>query len=282
MAEIYIGTSGYSYPDWRGVFYPRGMKAHEFLPHYSLRFGFTELNFSYYRQPQEGQCRKFLLQTPAGFLFTLKAHQSLTHQRGPHWETEAALFREGIAPLEEARRLGAVILQFPYSFGYTRENRLYLSRLLDRLEGLPLAVEFRKKEWQIPSVREGLRNRKTAEVITDSPELPGLPEAQVSRTSDWSYLRFHGRNAENWWEGDNTSRYDYHYSAEELNHWLGPIGDLARNTRRLFIAFNNHRKGQAVENALTLKEMLEQGGLRVEGPAAPVTEGGTGASLFDS
>lgn len=269
MAEIYIGTSGYSYPDWRGVLYPRGLKSGDFLPCYARRFVFTELNFSYYRQPLPEQCRQFLNQTPQDFLFTLKAHQSLTHLRGPGWEEAAALFREGINPLVETRRLGAVILQFPYSFGYTRENRLYLARLLERLEGLPVAVEFRKQEWQNPSVRKGLRERKAAEVITDSPELPGLPEAQISLTSDWGYIRFHGRNADNWWDGDNVSRYDYNYSGPELAGWVDSIGKMVQKTRRLFIAFNNHRKGQAVENALTLRGMLEEKGLTVKLPSEP-------------
>lgn len=281
MAEIYIGTSGYSYPDWRGVFYPGELKSEDFLSFYSRQFGFTELNFSYYRQPGPEQCRSFLERTPSSFLFTLKAHQSLTHQRGPEWEESSAIFREGIEPLIEARRLGAVILQFPYSFGYTRENRLYLARLLERLEGLPLAVEFRKKEWQNPAVREGLRERQAAEVITDLPRLPGLPETQMYLTSHWGYIRFHGRNADNWWVGDNVTRYDYRYSETELEAWAGPVEEMARKTRRLFIAFNNHRKGQAVDNALTLKGLLEERNLKVMGPSAPCPETGTGADLFD-
>ena len=281
MAEIYIGTSGYSYPDWRGVFYPEEMKNADFLSFYSRRFGFTELNFTYYRQPEPEQCRNFLHQTPPEFLFTLKAHQSLTHRRGPGWKDEAAVFREGIQPLAETRRLGAVILQFPYSFGYTRENRLYLARLLERLEGLPLAVEFRKKEWQNPAVRAGLKERETAEVITDSPRLPGLPETQMCLTSDWGCLRFHGRNADNWWDGDNVSRYDYRYSRPELEEWVGPITELARKTRRLFIAFNNHRKGQAVENALTLRGLLEEEALEVMGPSVSGPETGKGIDLLD-
>lgn len=258
MQKVLIATSGYSYPDWKEVFYPPEIKAQDYLAYYARKFPFTELNFSYYRQPDPRQSEGFLTRTPQEFLFTVKAHRSLTHLRPPEWKQEAATFIDGIRPLTESGRLGAVILQFPYSFGYTRENRLYLARLCEALAGLPLAVEFRKKEWQLPSVWKGLEDRRAAVIITDNPPLPGLPAPEPVVTADWGYIRFHGRNEESWWGGNNITRYDYRYSEEELTDWARTIDDLSRQVKRLFVAFNNHRKGQAVENALLLKTMLEE------------------------
>ena len=187
-ARILIGTSGYSYDDWVGPVYPEGTPKSEFLPFYARQFPVVELNFSYYQQPGARVLGAMVEATPDGFLFALKAHRSMTHEITETWEKDIAAFREGIRPLIEARRLAAVLLQFPYSFGYTPESRVRLADLCARLEGLPLAVEFRKSDWMQQRVREGLRERGVALVSVDEPRLPRLPEPSaeitaISRTS---------------------------------------------------------------------------------------------------
>jgi len=137
MGKIVIGTSGFSYPDWKGVFYPPRLKKEEWLKFYAEHFEFCELNFSYYRMPQAKQMEKFLSYP---LKFSVKAHKSLTHDR---LEATAARqdFLEAVKVLQEDDHLAAVLLQFPFSFAYNGENRIYLLKLLEDLTTLPLVVE---------------------------------------------------------------------------------------------------------------------------------------------
>ncbi|MFO7848536.1 MAG: DUF72 domain-containing protein, partial [Spirochaetia bacterium] len=135
MGNYYIGTSGFSYRDWEGPFYPPHLGKEEYLSYYSRHFSFVELNFTYYRPPDAPVMEKMTTRVPEGFLFSVKAHKSLTHERKAAWKDETDAFIEGIAPLAEGDKLAGVLLQFPYSFHYTRENRTYLADLCSRLAG---------------------------------------------------------------------------------------------------------------------------------------------------
>ena len=182
----------------------------------------------------------------------------MTHEIADTWVRDIAVFREGVQPLVEARRLAAVLLQFPYSFAYTPESRKRLAELCERLEGLPLAVEFRKSDWMQERVREGLRERGVALVNVDEPRLPRLPGPGEAVTADLAYIRFHGRNKAAWWTGDNASRYDYLYSRDELSEWTERVKAIFARARTMLIFFNNHFRGQAVENARQFREILLQ------------------------
>lgn len=258
MGKVYIGTSGYSYKDWRGPFYPEDLESSQFLPYYAGHFPFVELNFSYYGQPNRYMLKKIADKTPKGFLFSIKGHKSFTHERKGEWKTEATTFREEVSPLVDENIIAAVLLQFPYSFHYTPDNREYLASLSEALSGLPLAVEFRNNEWQHDEVYDGMKKRGIASVCTDGPDVKNLPKPTAVATADIGYVRFHGRNAKNWWQGDNTTRYDYLYSEDELSEWLDRIVTLINATKVLFIAFNNHHKGQAVQNGRMLTAMLNE------------------------
>jgi uncharacterized protein YecE (DUF72 family) len=191
------------------------------------------------------------------FRFSIKAHRDLTHTRGEGWEQAAEKFLlGGAAPLREASRLAGILLQFPYSFHRDTENRRYLSSVTEYFSGFPLFVEFRNTDWQLDDVYSGLRERNIGIVNTDTPDLASLPENRAIRTADRGYIRFHGRNSGTWWKGDNVSRYDYLYSPEELREWVERIRDMLKKVTVLYVAFNNHHKGQAVKNALQLREML--------------------------
>lgn len=254
MGKIIFGTSGYSYKDWVGPVYPAGTKPADFLGEYTRKFSSVELNFSYYRMPDPEGLEKMAEKTPEGFLFSIKAHQSLTHRMETDWEKTARSYLEALSPLEERGKLGRVLIQFPYRFHYTRENRLYLAELLDILSPAPLAVEFRNREWQRERVYRELRERDASFVVTDNPELKGLPKPDPVITGETGYFRFHGRNKENWWRGNSVSRYDYLYSPEELEPWVNVIIERAMQTAFLLVYFNNHHKGQAVINGLQLRE----------------------------
>ncbi|MBD3346720.1 MAG: DUF72 domain-containing protein [Chitinivibrionales bacterium] len=254
--QILIGTSGYSYKEWVGPVYPPGTAPKDFLELYSGMFPLAELNFSYYRQPDQRTMGRMAHMTGDDFTFVVKGHKSLTHEI-KNFREDAAVFKHGIGPLTEAGKLGAVLLQFPYSFHYVPRSRKYLDALCAEFEHIPLAVEFRNSEWQNDSVYNGLKKRNVALVSVDEPDLPKLLKPTEITTADFAYVRFHGRNQQNWWTGDNVSRYDYLYSDDELMEWVPRIQTMAATAHRVMVAFNNHSKGQAAQNAKRLKEMLE-------------------------
>jgi uncharacterized protein YecE (DUF72 family) len=233
--------------------YPSGTDKRDFLAHYAARFPIVELNFTYYAQPTSRALTHMIESTPAGFLFSVKAHRTMTHEIADTWEQDVARFRDGIRPLADAGRLAAVLLQFPYSFAYTPESRTRLAGLCDLLKGLPLAVEFRKSDW--------LRERGAALVSVDEPDLPKLLKPSTVVTGDFAYVRFHGRNRTNWWTGDNVTRYDYLYRRDELEEWVDRIRVILERARMAMLFFNNHRRGMAAENALEIRGLLQERGL---------------------
>lgn len=256
VGNVLIGTCGYSYDAWKGTFYPEDLPSHEMLRYYSLIFSFVELDFTWYRMPTPHQLEHLAALTPSDFRMSLKVHRSLTHEVEEGWRAHAASFREAVTALQNTGRLGCVLVQLPYRFAYTVDNRRYLAHLLDELAMFPLVVEFRNAEWYLDRVFESLRARHVGLVTIDRPDLPGLPPESVVRTSDLGYYRLHGRNASLWWSGDSTSRYEYRYSDEELRERLRLVRLMAQQSTQLFVAFNNHAQGNAAANALTLQSML--------------------------
>jgi uncharacterized protein YecE (DUF72 family) len=255
-SSILIGTSGFSYAEWVGPVYPPGASSRDFFPLYAAEFPLVELNYSYYTQPESRSLDRMVQRAPPGFLFSIKAHQSLTHDLSSDFPSALRAFQEGIRPLRDASRLAAVLAQFPYSFHYTPSNRRHLQAVCAGFEGLPLAVEFRNREWQRESVYEGLRRYGAALVCVDEPNLPNLPRPEAAVTAPLAYLRFHGRNSAAWWQGDNASRYEYLYNQEELFEWIPRIRLLAGQATLLLVTFNNHRRGYAVQNARDLQRLL--------------------------
>jgi len=262
--HLRVGTSGYSYPEWVDAgFYPPGTPAREMLPCYAQTFSTTELNYTWYQMPKAAAMERMVPRVPAGFEFAAKLTRTLTHEIDPHgWRGQAAQFREGIAPLVQARRLLAVLIQLPPSFDRTRDRRLYLGRLLDALEGLPLAVEFRHRSWADERVFAGLQSRRVTLVAVDVPDLGYLfPALDVVTNPDLIYIRFHGRNTRGWRSGNMQKQFDYDYSPAELQAWSNAtIPKMAAQAHTGIIFFNNHVRAQAPHNARILMEQLENQG----------------------
>lgn len=258
MTSLLIGTSGFSYKDWVGPVYPSGTPAKNYLLLYEKMFTFTELNFSYYHQPNPRTLERMTHITGDDFSFAIKAHRSITHEISNNCTNDIKLFRESIAPLIRAAKLAVVLIQFPFSFHYTPLARKHLYRVCEDFAGIPSAVEFRNREWQRDSVYKGLEKFNIAWVNVDAPDLPGLPLADHIVTSAIAYVRFHGRNAAQWWTGDNASRYDYLYNDQELLEWLPRVQSMAQQSSKIIIAFNNHWRGQAVTNARRIQEIINE------------------------
>lgn len=258
MADFYIGTSGFSYDDWKGAFYPPGMTGKKFLEFYADNYNALELNFSYYRMPEEGQARQMLAKSGERLQFIIKAHREMTHDISERSLGESVpLFLKGISPFITSDRLGGILLQFPQSFHYAAEERIYLKSLIESLLPCPLFVEFRRKSWLKESVYKTLHDLGVGLVCVDEPPLPSLIPPMAIHTSDNGYIRFHGRNIKNWYGTNARDRYDYLYSEVELREWLPKIIELSEKTKKLFIFFNNHAKAQAITNAKMLINLLD-------------------------
>ncbi len=257
MATILVGTSGYSYTEWVGPVYPAGTTQGDYLGLYSRMFSTVELNFSYYRMPTAEQMRNLLKQADGRLTFSIKANEALTHTvETATWRQQATTFNEAVQPLQEAGKLGAVLLQFPYSFHYEPDQRRYLDALLRQMAPLPLSVEFRNGLWYNNRTFDALRERGVALTSVDLPALNGLPPVVDAVTSKLAYIRLHGRNKETWWGSDAAARYDYLYNKQELEAWVERIRAIARQAAMILVYFNNHRRGQAVANAKSLLELL--------------------------
>ena len=258
MAELYIGTSGYDYDDWKGLFYPDKTPKSRFLEYYAAQFNSLELNYTYYRMPTALQMQNKINQSGGKVMFTVKAFGDLTHAADKSfyqplvWE-----FKKAIEPLLNHNVLLCVLFQFPQSFHYDKQERVYLDSLLNEVSDIPVVVEMRNTKWQSEQVYNNLRDRKVGWCITDNPDLKDLLKLDYTVTSDIAYMRFHGRNAQNWYTGDNVSRYDYLYSDEELTAFVEPIKFLLRHIKIVQLFFNNHAKSQATINAKRIASLLK-------------------------
>ncbi len=255
---IRIGTSGFSYDDWKGRFYPARTRREEMLSFYARSFVTVEINTTFYRIPGPGLLADLARRTPAGFDFVVKVHQSLTHTPEPDPEAFGAV-RAAVAPLAEAGKLGALLAQFPHSFRRSRAAELRLAELRREFPVGPLVVEFRHAGWAQERTFALLRDLDIGFCCVDEPALDGLMPPVARATADIGYVRFHGRNAAKWFNHDQAhERYEYHYSPAELSEWVDPVLRLETETERTYALFNNHYLGNAAENARDLARLLGQ------------------------
>jgi uncharacterized protein YecE (DUF72 family) len=250
---VRVGTSGFRYKDWSGVFYPDDLPADEQLPYYADRFNTLELNFTYYGIPRPKTIERMLDRTPQGFTFWVKANEATTHKQD---RSVAGQFNDAIAPAREAGRLAGVLCQFPYSFHNNQRNRRYLTTLPEDFPGVPLVVEFRNVRWAKPAVHDFLRFLGLGYCCVDEPELEGLMPRDAILTSPVGYVRFHSRDASKWYEGGGKERYNYRYSTDELKEWVPNVQTLDADAEEVYVFFNNCHAGNAAVNAEEFKRLL--------------------------
>jgi uncharacterized protein YecE (DUF72 family) len=254
---LYFGTSGFSYNDWVGHFYPPNTPRQEWLRLYAREFNALELNSTYYAIPKLSVINNMIAKTGEGFLFSIKANKDMTHTR-QNENAAFVSFVQMLRPFIDVGKLGCVLAQFPYSFGFNRRNQDYVKLFRERLGDLPLVVEFRNAQWIKPEVFDWLRSQNLGFCCVDEPKLPQLMPPVAEVTSNIGYIRFHGRNAAKWWQHEYAyERYDYTYSVEELSEWLPKIRKIASLAERTFIFANNHWQGQAVNTIRQLRLMAD-------------------------
>src|SRR5579859_3806497 len=286
LNEIRIGTAGWSYKDWEGVFYPPGMVGRKVHPlEYLARFFDTvEINTSFYG-PLRAEVAKVWCRRAASvnssFLFTAKLYRAFTHSPIPVMEpTSAATIRptdddeqrtrEGLDALASEGRLGALLIQFPVSYKNTSLNREYLDRLLRQFIEYPRVVEVRDSSWNNADTLAAFAQKNVSFCNIDQPVLGRSLAPTEHVTAPIAYVRLHGRNYENWFveqgsAADNRNdRYNYLYNASELAGWRDRIAHVAEKAQTTYVITNNHFESKAGVNALELKALLA--GKRVLAP----------------
>ena len=243
-ARCRIGTSGWNYPHWSGVFYPRGMKPTSWFQHYAQFFDTVEVNNTFYRLPRPEVFVRWREQAPAGFCFALKASRFITHiKRLGEPERSGGEFLRRAAGLEEA--LGPILFQMPPS---GRANPARLNLFLEYLRhqailpDVQVAFEFREGGWLAPEVLAALEKANVALCLADWPEL----NVDGPITADFVYIRRHGSGG---LYAGSYPRSALRREADRIRGWLG-------EGRSVYVYFNNDAEGHAVANALTLKELL--------------------------
>jgi len=263
MSKVYIGPAGWNYKDWEGIVYPlHKEKNFDQLAYLARFFNVIEINSSFYRPPVVQTTLKWVdrIKDNQEFQFTYKLWQTYTHDREKFPdETEETMVKQGLDVLKLHDRLGAVLVQFPWSFKNTPENQQWLEKVIDLFRDYNPVVEVRHGSWREEDFFTFLNDNGAAFANIDQPVIGNSIGLTSFGSDKLNYLRLHGRNFKNWFakDADVASRYDYLYNEEELKNIQETIADLIENSPKTYIIFNNHYRGQAVVNALQIMFLLE-------------------------
>lgn len=270
--RIRTGVAGWSYDDWHGTVYPSSKPAgFDPLPYLASYVDLIEINSSFYRPPRPEYAERWVerVEPSPSFRFTAKMWRRFTHERAEAWtRDEVRAVREGLAPLHEAERLDAILLQFPWSFRNDETSWEWMLDVREAFRGLPLVVEVRHESWVDPTFFEWLAAEGVGFVNIDQPQFSRSTSPSSRSTSRIGYVRVHGRNYQDWFRkgAGRDARYDYRYGPEELEAWAERAKEVARDeeVETVDVVFNNHYRAQAVVNALEFRSVL--GDPHVEAP----------------
>ncbi len=258
--KIRVGPAGWSYKDWEGTVYPPHGSRFDHLAYLASFFDTIEINSPFYRIPPPTHAKSWIRRVAANadFKFTTKVFRGFTHESTPLVAGDLDAFRTYLDPLMEADKLGAVLLQFPWSFRNTPESRARLVELFDAFRPYPKALEVRHATFQEPDFFEFLQERDVSWVNVDQPLFDDSVKPADTVTGPVGYARLHGRNYEKWFaHTESWERYNYLYSKTELEPWVKRIESMAMK-QETYVVTNNHFRGQAILNAGDLKESLGQ------------------------
>jgi uncharacterized protein YecE (DUF72 family) len=267
---IRVGPAGWAYKDWRGIVYPKERpRGFDELSYIAQYFDTVEINSSFYGPPKAATAKKWKETVGHNhtFRFTAKLFHSFTHERKPAPNDEKE-FKEGIAPLLDAGRLGALLIQFPWSFKSTLENREYLIGLQKRFHEYPLVVEVRHASWLDEQILDLLSELGVGICNIDQPLFHRSVRPAAHVTGAIGYVRLHGRNYKQWFskDADVRERYDHLYSLDELDPWVTRAKRVAQEAADTYVVTNNHNIGKAVVNALEISSILKGGPIAVPPP----------------
>jgi uncharacterized protein YecE (DUF72 family) len=256
--RIRVGPAGWSYSDWENVVYPPHGSKFDHLAYLSQFFDTIEINSPFYRVPPPTHAKSWVRRVSGNpdFKFTTKVFRGFTHEKAKLAEEEVKAFRNYLDPLMEADRLGAILLQFPWSFKHSPESCEKLTALFEAFADYPTALEVRHSTFQKPEFYAFLDEHDVSWVNVDQPLFDNSVKPADTVTGPIAYARFHGRNYEKWFAHEESwERYNYLYSPQELEPWVERIGTMAKS-KDTYVVTNNHFRGQAIVNAGEIKEAL--------------------------
>ena len=264
---IRVGPAGWSYGDWEGIAYPRDVLRFDPLAYISGYFDTIEINNTFYRPPTPKMALSWAKRVAGNerFRFTAKLLRNFTHAREALTDADEADFKKGLAPLVETNRLGALLVQFPYSFHYNDGNREYIREVTERFKEYPLVVEVRHASWDRAPAFQFLRDLKVGFCNIDQPQVSYSLGSTKEVTSPVGYLRLHGRNKKDWFrEGaGRDARYDYLYNEFEIFELTERVRQIAEQAEEVYVITNNHYRAQALCNGFQIKAKLEKTTLRI-------------------
>jgi uncharacterized protein YecE (DUF72 family) len=257
---IRIGPAGWSYTDWEGVVYPPHKSKFDHLAYLAAFFNTIEINSPFYRIPPPTHAKSWVRRVASNpdFKFTTKIFRGFTHEDAELGTDDVQAFRNYLDPLADSGRLGAVLLQYPWSFKNSPESINKLDHLFREFADYPLALEVRHSSFQNEEFVHFLNERNVAWVNVDQPMFHDSVKPADTVTGPVAYVRLHGRNYEKWFaHNESWERYNYLYSKEELAPWVERVRTMAKD-KDTYVVTNNHFRGQAVVNAADLQEALGQ------------------------
>jgi uncharacterized protein YecE (DUF72 family) len=263
--NILCGPSGWEHPDWNNLVHPGPRSGqHHALDWICRHFDAVEIPSSFHNALRPEVARVWLRKVAPNpkFQFTAKLQKAFTHERTLD-ATAVTSFKDALWPLLRAGRLGCLLMQFPWSFRYTRENREFLIKLRRTFHEFPLAAEMRHASWMLDEAVGTFIDYRIAFCNIDQPAYTKAMPATAFLTSTFGYVRLHGRSAFNWFQPPDTPvrnhRYDYLYSETELREWKARIERIAGFASSVFVITNNDAGGKAIVNGLQLKSLLAGG-----------------------
>lgn len=267
--RISVGVAGWSYPHWQESVYSvtRRRYTHA-LQFHADRFHCIEINSSFY-QPIKEEIAKFWMKAVSAnpdFRFTAKLHRQFTHDRSLD-NSEVETFKAGLLPLHRGKKLGAVLMQFPWAFRFTPENQDFLIRLRRCFREFPLVAEMRHSSWLAGEAQGTLLDYKIGFCNIDQPVYTSAMPPTAILTSGVGYVRLHGRNPQNSLgkfanqnSASRSAQNDYLYSEAELAEWQTRVEKISRFSDATFVIFNNDAQGKSVVNALQMQGLLTGSG----------------------
>ena len=260
-SNIYIGSAGWSYPDWQGIVYPKnkppGFSELEF---YSQYFNLVEINSSFYKIPSEKTVEKWQAtakKTNPQFKFLIKLWNKFTHAAPFIERDKVDQFNKAFSCLKK-NEIGGLLVQFPWSYKYDKKNLLYILDIAEAFSEYHICAELRHGSWDNNTVLEQFKKKQITFVNIDQPIIGNSLKRTKHITSPVGYLRLHGRNENAWFneQSGRDARYNYLYSKQELDEWYEYITSSSKNFEQYFVVFNNHFRGQALINAFQMHNKL--------------------------
>jgi len=259
--SYFIGTGGWEHEVFDQCLYPSpNMDSLEKLRYYSTFFDTVEVRSTFWDDSLDAKDAKAWLTAVSSnkrFLFNVKLHSSFTHKRAISSRVSRSV-RSILHELHKNERLGALLVQFPYSFTNTSANRFQVVKLSEVFSGFPIHIEFRHNSWNQPPLMNFLTDNLLHLVSADYPRIKQFMPCTTGTVGDTAYLRLHGRNEKGWLLNGLDSRYDYLYNTREVRELARRLDTLSKRCIRAIVICNNTTKGKAIASALQLQSAIRK------------------------